>query len=71
MFMALLMWLMLSSAVRQGVVLPELLELRGWKNGDCIRYIPSTKVKPNEMTSSQQLPREWKSLKARHFDDFF
>lgn len=68
MIMALLMWLMLSSAVHARGGLPEFTELVA-ENGDAVVNI-STKSKPNEMASSQ-FPPGMEMPEGTPFDDFF
>jgi serine protease Do len=69
MIMALLMWLMLSSAVQARGGLPEFTELVA-ENGDAVVNI-STTSKPKEMASSQQLPPGMEMPEGTPFDDFF
>lgn len=66
--MALLMWLMLSSAAHARGGLPEFTELVA-ENGDAVVNI-STKSKANEMASSQ-LPPGMEMPEGTPFDDFF
>lgn len=68
MLMALLMWLMLSSAAHARGGLPEFTELVA-ENGDAVVNI-STKSKANEMASSQ-LPPGMEMPEGTPFDDFF
>lgn len=68
MIMALLMWLMLSSAV-QARALPEFTKLVA-ENGEAVVNI-STKSKPNDAMASSPFPPGMEMPEGTPFDDFF